>query len=764
MAAQQQTEGTGTAGATAASSPSGTALLESTRRLLLVSNRLPVTVQTTGHEASLVRSAGGLATGLSSVHRPGRDVWIGWLGDASRHSAAQLSGIRDELAERCLIDVSLTAAQVRAFYDELSNGVIWPMFHYMPDRTPLHSRGWKTYQEVNERFAEAAAREYRDGDMIWVHDYQLLLVPGMLRRRLPHARIGFFLHIPFPSYEIFRMLPWRAEVLEEMLGADVVGFHTATYVFHFARAVRMVLNYEPGPESVTVGMREVQLRVSPMGIDTAEFERRAASPAVRAHTAALRESSGGRRLILGVDRLDYTKGIPRRLLAFQRLLETSPDLRDTVRLVQLAVPSRSGVEHYKAFRRQINEIVGRINGEFATPESVPIHYMYRSIDRDELVALYCAADVMAVTPLRDGMNLVAKEFVASRIDEDGVLLLSELAGAAEELSEALLVNPFDIDSMADSMRAALLMSPADRRARMRTLRRRVSLRTVHHWAGAFVQELDALPDHQPEAAHATVDAETLSERLRTSPAPVFVLDYDGTLVPIVSVPDAAHPDAELLTLLRELGSAYSVHVVSGRSRGDLGTWFEGVPVTLWAEHGACVRKGPGAPPWESTAAIATGWMARVQPILEKATAATPGTLVEEKGTSLAWHYRTASDPAFIDRQLDALRRELEPVVRTEAIEILRGNKVIEVRPRGVAKSRVVERILEQGADGASVIAIGDDTTDEDMFGALPETAVTIRVGEGPSAARYRLPDPHAVRELLRQYVYTAPPVERAGGR
>ena len=764
MAGRQQTEATGTAGVTAVPAPSGVAVYDSPRRLLLVSNRLPVIVRTTGGEASLVRSPGGLATGLSSVHRPGRDVWIGWLGDASKLGSAQLPGIRDELAEQCLIDVSLTAAQVRAFYEELSNGVIWPMFHYMPDRTPLHSRGWKTYREVNERFAEAAARDYRDGDMIWVHDYQLLLVPGMLRRRLPHARIGFFLHIPFPSYEIFRMLPWRAEVLEGMLGADIVGFHTATYVYHFARAVRMVLDREIGPDSVTVGMREVRLRVSPMGIDHVEFERLAATPAVRAQTVALRESSGGRRLILGVDRLDYTKGIPRRLLAFERLLESTPDLRDKVRLVQLAVPTRAAVEHYKAFRRQINEIVGRINGEFATPESVPIHYMYRSIERDELVALYCAADVMAVTPLRDGMNLVAKEFVASRIDEDGVLLLSELAGAAEELSEAFQVNPFDIDSMADGMRAALLMSPADRRARMRTLRQRVSARTVQQWAGAFVRELDELPDRRPEAAHETVDAETLAERLRAIPAPVLLLDYDGTLVEIVSVPDAARPDAELLTLLGELGAAHPVHVVSGRNRGDLGTWLEGVPVTLWAEHGACVRKGPGAPPWKSTAVIATDWMALVRPILEEATAATPGTLVEEKGTSLVWHYRTASDPEFIDRRLDAVSLQLAPVVRTEAIEILQGNKVLEVRPRGIAKSRVVERILEQGVDGAAVVAIGDDKTDEDMFSALPDTAVTIRVGDGPSVARYRLPDPSAVRELLRRYVHTAPTAERTARR
>ena len=730
-----------------------------TRRLLLVSNRLPVTVRIDDGRASLTRSAGGLATGLSSVHRPGRDIWLGWLGNVSKIDAGQLAKVRGQLTDQCLIDVSLTAAQVRAFYEELSNGVIWPMFHYMPDRMPLHSRSWKTYQAVNERFAEAAAREYRDGDMIWVHDYQLLLVPGMLRRRLPHARIGYFLHIPFPSYEIFRMLPWRAEVLEGILGADIVGFHTATYVHHFTRAMRLVLDLEPGPDSVRVGSRDVQLRVAPMGIDVDEFERLAASPAVRAQTASLRESSGGRRLILGVDRLDYTKGIPRRLLAFQRLLERTPELRDKVRLIQLAVPSRSSVAGYKAFQSQINEIVGRVNGEFATPESVPIHYMYRSLDREELVALYCAADVMAVTPLRDGMNLVAKEFVASRIDEDGVLLLSELAGAAEELNEALQINPFDIDCMAEGMAEALLMPSVDRRARMRTLRRRVANRTVQEWAGSFVDALHDMPKPEAAPVPASPTIETLAGHLTAVTTPVMVLDYDGTLVPHSNVRDTAHPDSDLLVLLRDLASLGPVHVVSGRARRDLGSWLEGVPVTLWPEHGACFRVGPGAPPWESSAAVSTAWMQRVREVLENATAATPGSLVEDRDTALAWHYRWASDPAFIDRQLQILRQQLDEVAQRGPIEVLQGRKAIEVRAIGITKSKVVERLLSEGTDAKSIVVIGDDDTDEDMFRVLPDTGTTIRVGEGPTAARYCLPDTHAVRELLRRYVHAAGPNE-----
>jgi trehalose 6-phosphate synthase/phosphatase len=289
--AGQRIDATGAPPAASAPALAGPAAAPQTRRLILVANRLPVTVRVSGGAASLTRSAGGLATGLSSVHRAGEDAWIGWLGDTGRVAAPEMARIRDELTAQRLIEVQLTTAQVRAFYEELSNGVIWPMFHYMPDRTPLHSRGWKTYREVNERFAEAAAREYQDGDMIWVHDYQLLLVPGMLRERLPRARIGYFLHIPFPSYEIFRMLPWRNEVLHGMLGADVVGFHTATYVHHFTRAVRMVLDLDPAPapDTLSIDGREVHQRVSPLGVAVDEYEQLADRRRERAQTAAMRE-------------------------------------------------------------------------------------------------------------------------------------------------------------------------------------------------------------------------------------------------------------------------------------------------------------------------------------------------------------------------------------------------------------------------------------------------------------------------------------------
>jgi trehalose 6-phosphate synthase/phosphatase len=718
-------------------------------RLLIVSNRLPLTIRIREGALQLVPSAGGLATGLRGWHEQSQGLWIGWPGELSRLTAAQRAEVSRLLGEGRIVPVPLTAEQVKAYYEGFANGVIWPLFHYMLDRIPLDSRGWTSYREVNQQFADLVAEHYRPGDAIWVHDYQLMLVPGFLRQRLPEARIGFFLHIPFPSYEVFRTLPWRDEILAGLLGADLVGFHTFAYVRYFMRGLRHLAGLDPQGDRIAVDGREVQVRAFPMGIDAARFEHLAVEPRALQEVAAVRDAAAGRRILLGVDRLDYTKGIPRRLLAFQRLLERRPDLRETVRLIQVAVPSRIGVEPYREFRKQLDELVGRINGALGTSTSVPIHYLYRSIPAHQLVGLYRAADVMLVTALRDGMNLVAKEFVASRVDDDGVLLLSEFAGAAEELSEAVLVNPYDIDELADAMARALEMPREERRARMRALRQRVRARTVHQWAGAFVEELGRTraPVVEPEPPVPVTRLEDLAERLRAIDRPVLLLDYDGTLVPLASLPELARPDAELLALLDRLADRLQIHVVSGRSREDLSEWFGGRLLTLWAEHGAWHRPSPEQG-WVATVSHAREWIDQIRPILEQFAAFTPGALVEEKGSSIAWHYRTA-DAEFGARQARELRLLLADWLHNQPLEILEGSKVIEIRPRGINKARVVERVLASGASASALVAIGDDRTDEEMFAAMPPDGVSIHVGRGPSEATFRIPDSRAVRALLK---------------
>src|SRR5215210_7200094 len=468
-------------------------------RVLIVANRLPVTVRRTETGGEVQKSTGGLATGLLRPHEQSGGLWIGWSGATEDElTEQQRAGLEQQLAELRLVSVQLTGEQVARYYEGYSNGVLWPLFHYLLDQIPLHVRDWDAYVEVNERFAEIVAQRYQPGDLIWVHDYQLLLLPDLLRKRLPDARIGFFLHIPFPSEELFRTLPERDRVLRGLLGADRVGFHTPAYLRHFAASLTQ-LGLTVDIDKVQLTDREVRLGVFPMGIDAAAFMKLAQDPAVQQEARALR-SDGSVRLMVGVDRLDYTKGIPRRLLSYERMLQTHPELRERVRLVQVAVPSRTGVEAYQEYRALVEGLVGRINGDFGTPRWVPVHYIFRSLSEPELVALYRAADVMLVTPLRDGMNLVAKEFVASRTDGDGVLVLSEFAGASWELPEAIQVNPYDVDGMAESSYRALTMDREERRSRLAPLRTRVETYDVHRWAATFLEQLETITRRSPSAA------------------------------------------------------------------------------------------------------------------------------------------------------------------------------------------------------------------------------------------------------------------------
>jgi len=719
--------------------------------VLIVSNRLPVTARVTANGLRLVPSSGGLATGLRHWHERSASLWLGWPGDVSRATTAQKEQLDQRLRQRGIVSVHLTDDQIERCCHGFANRVLWPAFHYLIDRVPIDAAGWDAYRDVNETFAEVVAREYRPGDIIWVHDYQLMLLPAMLRERLPHASIGFFLHIPFPSSEVFRILPWRREILNGLLGADLVGFHTFAYMRHFMTSLLHVDGVEAEIDRVRTGGREVQAGVFAMGVDAAAFSNLASDPDVLARVADIRRDAGGRRIVLGVDRLDYTKGLPRRLLALERLLERHPDLRDDMRYIQVAVPSRGKVASYQRFRRRVEARVGRINGTYGTLRSVPVHYVHQSVSPHDLVALYRAADVMLVTPLRDGMNLVAKEFVASRVDEDAVLVLSEFAGAAAELNGAITVNPYDVDRVADSIHRALSMSREERRARMRTLRRGVLEHDVHAWAKAFIEQLGVLRPSTRLAA-AVRPGLSLSSTLADAQHTMklrLLLDYDGTLVPLARSPALAAPDEELMSLLERLAASPGIQmdIVSGRSRETLQQWLGHLPVSLWAEHGFWHRPRPSAG-WEAAVTVAPDWMARVNPILEQFAARTPGAHVEVKSTSIAWHYRCAPRE-FGARQAHELRLLLGDVLSNQPLEVREGKKVIEVRLRGISKGLVARRVEAETAPGTVIVAIGDDRTDEDLFRALSRSSLTVAVGRPWTAATFHLEDYRAVRRVLR---------------
>jgi trehalose 6-phosphate synthase/phosphatase len=461
------------------------------RRLIIVSNRLPVTVRSEHGHLRITPSSGGLATALGRVHYLRQGEWHGWPGDLSRATTADRRVIGSQLAAIGCVAVHLTAAEVAHFYDGFSNGVLWPLLHYQIDKVRLDAEhDWTVYREVNQRFAERIAERLEPSDLVWVHDYQLMLVPSMIRELCPRARIGFFLHVPFPASEVFGILPWRNELVNGLLGADLVSFHTPGYRRNFCDAVARTTGSKIVAGSILHGGRSTRTASHPIGIAFSEFDSGARAPDILEEAAHLRDGARGRKIILGVDRLDYTKGILRRLLAVERLLERSPALREKILFVQLAVPSREKVDSYAELRKQVNELVGRINSQYGSPTSAPIQLLYRSISREHLLALYRAADVMLVTPLRDGMNLVAKEYVAARSDEQGVLVLSEFAGAATELHEAICVNPYDLGMVAHSIKVALSMPPEEQRARMVSLRERVRTGCVERWVDDFLRDLE----------------------------------------------------------------------------------------------------------------------------------------------------------------------------------------------------------------------------------------------------------------------------------
>jgi trehalose 6-phosphate synthase len=452
---------------------------------VVVANRLPVDeVEGPDGGRTWTRSPGGLVSALQPIVRGHGGAWVGWTGQPGEAPEPfDTDGMH-------LRPVGLSAEDVDRYYEGQSNGTIWPLFHDAVEQ-PTHRRPWRqAYEAVNRRFAEAAAESAAPGGTVWVHDYQLMLVPAMLRELRPDLRIGFFLHIPFPPVELFMQLPRRADLLRGLLGADLVGFQRPLAAQNFLQLTGRLLGLDPQDQHVEHDGRRVTARAFPISIDVTEVEKLAADPGVQAEARRMRTELGGdRRMLLGVDRLDYTKGIEQRLEAYGEMLADGTVSNDDVVLVQVATPSRMRVQEYQELRARVEREVGRINGEFGSVGQVPVHYLFQSMNREELVALYLAADVMVITPLRDGMNLVAKEYVAARQDVQGALVLSEFAGAAAELETAFLVNPHDVEDIKRALLGALRADPAELTARMRPMREQVRSHDIDRWARDFLGAL-----------------------------------------------------------------------------------------------------------------------------------------------------------------------------------------------------------------------------------------------------------------------------------
>lgn len=729
-------------------------------KTILVSNRLPLEFKIVSDQIEIKPSVGGLATGLKSVHAAGNSLWIGWSGLTDEQLGERFKDIVAVAAqkERCYT-VSLDEKDVRDFYLGFSNKTLWPLFHYFPVYTEYEPEQWLAYKKVNEKFAESILAQANEGDVIWIHDYHLLLLPQMLRKRNPSLTIGFFLHIPFPAFELFRMCPWREELILGLLGADLIGFHTYDYVQHFLNSVKRISGIPVKFNEIMYQGRNIKVDSFPMGIDYKKYNdsallhqnpnRDKSSLLIHLEEHAKRHPQS--KLILSIDRMDYTKGIPNRIKAFEYFLEKYPQYIENVQLLMLAVPSRSDVPQYGKLKKETDELVGRINGKFATVDWTPVLYFYRSMPFDNLIDLYTFADIGLITPLRDGMNLVIKEFVATRIHQDGVLIISEMAGVASELHEALQINPNSREQFADTLKQGIEMPVAEQQSRIKAMQKRLSRYTVEKWAQDFMTALNN-PITENDAVVCKRLNKEHQDKLLTAFAQakkrLLLLDYDGTLINFIDNPQEAAPDPALYELLDRLSENENteVTIVTGRDKETIEKWFGHKNYTLITDHGVWIRRNYR---WKQLEHPLDQWKEHIKPIIESFVDRTPGTFVEEKKYSLVWHYRKA-DPDMAEVRVRELKILLMGLVADNGLSVMSGDKVLEVKDQVVNKGKTVSKLLNKDAFDF-IFAVGDDITDEYMFVELPVSSHTVKVGTGETIANYYVQQPQDLRRLLQLF-------------
>lgn len=720
--------------------------------LVIVSNRLPVSVKRVNGKLEFYPSVGGLATGLSSYASRGRSKWVGWPGLPSDDlTEAEHKQIAKELKKHHCYPVFLTQKQLDEYYNGYSNSVLWPLFHNLEVKTGETAKSWRAYQEANALFAEEALLLSDKGSTIWVHDYQLLLVPELLRRERPRDQIGFFLHIPFPPAEVFKRLKHARPLVWGMLGADLVGFHTISYTENFLEAARQLKVGTTEPKRVILPSRVARVTEFPMGIDYAKFVRATKQRAVQSGLRKLRWKYRGKKVILTVDRLDPTKGLVERLKAYQKLLQITPSIRGKIVMVMIATPSRTEIDEYKQLKQRLEALVTKVNAQFGTARWQPVEYLYTSLPFEKLSPYFQRADIAFIAPIRDGMNLVAKEYLASHPRSDGVLILSETAGAAEELQDAVLVNPARPSTLVKGLSQALTMPRHELKHRVRRMQQHLEQFTVQAWADNFMDALQrpyTIPGTRTRNLNAARSREIVAA-YQQSAKRVILLDYDGVLRDFEPDPRAAAPSPKTKKLLRRLAEnkANDVILISGRGKDDLQAWFGDLPLALAAEHGALFRR-KGGRSWHKLTGSSGAWKREVTAILEHFTAQTPGSLLERKQWSVAWHYRGAS-PYYSQKNLVTIKRLLRPIAQAHNLKIESGHKVLEVRPYDIVKDRVAQEWLIHDHD--FILCIGDDATDEDMFADLPPEAFTVKVGRGNTAARLRAKDVDAVLALLSKF-------------
>jgi len=710
--------------------------------LIVVSNRLPVTIGKT-----IEKSSGGLVYAMEGLDYPDGFQWIGWAGGVV-DDPVEKNRISAELSERFNYKpVFLSKQHADGYYTGYSNSSLWPLLHYISPYARYEENWWESYQTVNQLFADIVLDQAQADDIIWVHDYHLMLLPALLRQRRPDLKIGFFLHTPFPSYELFRCSPNRDELLEGLLGADLIGFHTFGYLRHFRSTVLRLLGLESDIDLIQTDTHTTAIGVYPIGINSEKFLKELETEEFHQHLKAFRETYRFKKIVLCVERLDYTKGIPRRLDAIEQYLSHSQQL-DNIVFIFINVPSRKSVPEYQNLLEDLQGRVSQINGKYATIQNVPIHFIHKSISFSELCALYSLADVALVTPLIDGMNLVAKEYLACQQEKNGVLILSEFAGAAQEMPNALIVNPYNINEVAQTIESALKLTESEKQKMITPMRERVIKHDARYWAKSFIQDLLAttkdkgvLPDTQELSSDVLLKMGTIKKL-------AFFLDYDGTLAELKKKPSDALPNDEINALFSKLEKAKSVDVflISGRKREDMDQWFSQYELNLIAEHGYYYKHYNAAEWIEFDPQADLTWKDQISDIFQLYTGMTPGSFIEQKTSSVVWHYRN-SDPEFGSWKAHQLVAELYEMLSNLPVEIHHGKKIVEVSSIQINKGSVLEHFMLLNKYDP-VLCAGDDETDESMFRLAADNILSIKIGRGNTAAKYRVSSPAVFRKFL----------------
>ena len=750
-------------------------------KLIVVSNRLPITLEKVGGKWKSKVSSGGLVSALAGVQNNVPFVWVGWTG--AEVSSADQDSLRDYLKLDNCFPVFLSAQDANSYYNGFCNDVLWPLFHYVP--LPIVSadgdrkfdyKYWHAYVKANHRFAEAVMHVFEPGDIVWVQDYHLMLLPSLLRKRLPDVTIGFFLHTPFPSSEVYRILPMRAKVLQGVLAADLIGFHTYDYARHFLSVCTRILGLEATPKGVTYKHHVASVGIFPIGIDPQAWINASQTAEVKERIADLEDRFRGKKVLLGVDRLDYIKGVPHKLMAFEQLLAKYPEWKEKVVLVQIGVPSRTEVDEYKKLISQTNELVGRINGKYGTVDNSPIVFINQSVNFHDLCALYTVADVAVVTSIRDGMNLVSHEYVVCQKDRHGVLVLSEFAGSAQSLASAIRVNPWNIEQLANALHDALTVPDKERALKHWKMFHYVTKHTAGFWAQSYITELQQIErlSHaqdvsKPNHSLLRVGTDVLPE-IRGRSKSLILLEYEGALIPPTALPDLATPGNTLRRFLHRLSMDPKIllYIMSGRSKDTLDQWFGDINVGLISEHGCDVRH-PDAEQWDTIIDVKDqAWAVSVMPILEYFTERTPGSHLEQKDKTITWHFKD-TDQQFGTWQAKELQLLLKESAMNLPVEVVSGLKCLEVRPVGVSRIAALQRILQEYADTIEfVFTIGFDKSHEDLYTYMNNyvqtgdgrvATLSCRVGKtDTSAAERYIPDCDAVFRILRDL---APPLQTA---